>query len=146
MLEIADPLARLRRVDALLRRELDVSTVQAEIQSQAKEEMSRSQREHFLREQLRAIQGELGEARPARSRRSPSTARSSRRRACPRRRTRRRTRQLRRLERMHPDGPEAQVVRTYLEWMAELPWSRDVARPARPRSARARSSTRTTRT
>ena len=64
ILEIQDPLARLRRVDALLRRELEVSTMQAEIQSQAKEEMSRGQREHFLREQLRAIQAELGETDP----------------------------------------------------------------------------------
>ena len=64
ILEISDPLARLRRVDALLRRELDVTTVQAEIQSQAQDEMSRSQREHFLREQLRAIQEELGESDP----------------------------------------------------------------------------------
>ena len=56
ILETRDPLARLRRVDALLRRELDVTTVQAEIQSQVQDEMTRSQREHFLREQLRAIQ------------------------------------------------------------------------------------------
>ena len=61
VLETRDPLARLSRVDAFLRRELEVTAVQAEIQSQAKEEMSRSQREHILREQLRAIQAELGE-------------------------------------------------------------------------------------
>ena len=64
ILEIVDPLARLRRVDAVLRRELEVTTVQAEIQSQAHDEMSRSQREHYLREQLRAIQAELGETDP----------------------------------------------------------------------------------
>ena len=62
-------------VDALLRRELDVTTVQAEIQSQAKDEMTRSQREHFLREQLRAIQSELGEGDGRASTRSTSTAR-----------------------------------------------------------------------
>ena len=61
VLEIIDPLVRLRRVDALIRRELEVSSVQAEIQTQAREEMNRSQRETFLREQLRAIQNELGE-------------------------------------------------------------------------------------
>jgi ATP-dependent Lon protease len=135
ILEIADPLARLRRVDALLRRELEVSTVQAEIQSQAKEEMSRSQREHFLREQLRAIQGELGEVDPrieevAEYREkieevglSPEAYEEA-------------LRQLRRFERMHPDGPEAQVVRTYLEWMIELPWSKES--PDRLDLARAR--------
>ena len=64
VLEVRDSLARLRRVDTLLRRELDVTTMQAEIQCQAKEELSRGQRESFLREQLRAIQGELGEVDP----------------------------------------------------------------------------------
>src|SRR5690606_9003941 len=64
VLAIRDPLARLRRVDALLRRELEVSAVQAEIQSQAKEELSRGHREQFLREQLRAIQAELGDVDP----------------------------------------------------------------------------------
>ena len=61
VLEIADPLLRLRKIDTLLRRELSVSSMEAEIQSAARDEMTRSQREAFLREQLRAIQGELGE-------------------------------------------------------------------------------------
>jgi ATP-dependent Lon protease len=135
ILEIADPLARLRRVDALLRRELDVSTVQAEIQSQAKEEMSRSQREHFLREQMRAIQGELGDTDPrveevAEYREKLEEA------GLPAEAQEEALRQLRRFERMHPDGPEAQVVRTYLEWMIELPWSRES--PDRLDLARAR--------
>jgi ATP-dependent Lon protease len=135
ILEIADPLARLRRVDALLRRELEVSTVQAQIQSQAKEEMSRSQREHFLREQLRAIQGELGEVDPrveevAEYRDKIEEA------ALPPEAHEEALRQLRRFERMHPDGPEAQVVRTYLEWMVELPWTRES--PDRLDLARAR--------
>jgi ATP-dependent Lon protease len=96
--------------------------MQAEIQSQAKEEMSRSQREHFLREQMRAIQLELGEVDPRveevdeyrrkiEEARLPSEAQEEA------------LRQLRRLERMHPDGPEAQVVRSYLEWLVDLPWS-----------------------
>ncbi|MCG8588783.1 MAG: endopeptidase La [Proteobacteria bacterium] len=123
VLEIQDPLARLRRVDALIRRELEVSTMQAEIQSQAKEEMTRGQREAFLREQLRAIQMELGEVDPRGEEADeyrikldemqlPSEAREEA------------MRQLRRLERMHPDGPEAQVVRNYLDWVVELPWAR----------------------
>jgi len=122
ILEIADPIARLRRVDALLRQELEVTAMQAEIQSQAKEEITRGHREQFLREQLRAIQSELGEVDPrfeeideyrAKIRQSemPTEAEAEA------------LRQLQRLERMHPDGPEAQVVRGYLEWMTELPWS-----------------------
>jgi ATP-dependent Lon protease len=123
ILETLDPLARLRRVDALLRRELDVTTVQAEIQSQAQDEMNRSQREHYLREQLRAIQTELGETdaradevEDYRSRIEEADMSEEANAEA--------LRQLRRLERMHPDGPEAQVVRSYLDWMVDLPWSK----------------------
>ena len=123
VLEIEDPLARLRRVDALLRRELDVTTVQAEIQSQAHDEMSRSQREHFLREQLRAIQAELGES-DGRSDEADEYRAKIEEAGMAEEAMAEAQRQLRRLERMHPDGPEAHVVRTYLDWMVELPWSR----------------------
>ena len=70
------------------------------------------------------------------SRRSPSTATRSRRPAFPPEAHEEALRQLRRFERMHPDGPEAQVVRTYLEWMIELPWARES--PDRLDLARAR--------
>ena len=122
VMEVVDPLARLRRVDSLLRRELEVTSMQAEIQCQAKEEMSRGQRETFLREQLRAIQGELGEVDPRveevdeyRIKIEESDLSFDAREES--------MRQLRRLERMHPDGPEAQVVRNYLDWIVELPWN-----------------------
>jgi ATP-dependent Lon protease len=124
VLESGDPLARLRRVDALLRRELEVSTVQAEIQHQAKEELSRGQREHFLREQLRAIQSELGDVDP-RAEEVAELREKIEEAGLPPEAGEEALRQLRRFERMHPDGPEAQVVRTYLEWLVELPWSRE---------------------
>jgi ATP-dependent Lon protease len=123
ILEVQDSLARLRRVDALLRRELDVTSMQAEIQCQAKEEMSRGQREAYLREQLRAIQGELGEVDP-RSDELDEYRLKVEDAGLPPEPREESLRQLRRLERMHPDGPEAQVVRNYLDWMVELPWSR----------------------
>ena len=122
ILEIQDPLVRLRRVDALLRRELDVTTVQAEIQSQAHDEMTRSQREHFLREQLRAIQAELGETDP-RIEESEEYRIKVEEAGMPEEALAESMRQVRRLERMHPDGPEAHVVRSYLDWMVDLPWS-----------------------
>jgi len=128
ILEIRDPLARLRRVDALLRRELDVTTVQAEIQSQVQDEMTRSQREHFLREQLRAIQAELGDADP-RLEEAEEYRLKVQDAGIPAEALSEAMKQLRRLERMHPDGPEAQVVRNYLDWMVDLPWS--VASPDR---------------
>ena len=122
VLEVRDAVCRLRQVDGLLRRELEVRSVQAEIQNQAQEELSRGQRESILREQLRAIQRELGEgdARGGETEEYrtkledadlPSEAREEAQ------------RQLSRLERMHPDGPEAQVVRNYLDWVVELPWN-----------------------
>jgi ATP-dependent Lon protease len=123
VLEIQDPLARLRKVDSLLKRELDISSMQADIQSPMPEELASDHRETFLREQLRAIQNELGESDPrseeldeyrlkVEEANLPKTAREEA------------DRQLRRLERMHPDGPEAQVVRNYLDWVVELPWDR----------------------
>jgi ATP-dependent Lon protease len=122
ILEIRDPLARLRRVDALLRRELDVTTVQAEIQSQANDEMTRNQREHYLREQLRAIQAELGESDP-RIEEADDYRVKVEEVVMPEEAHAEAIKQVRRLERMHPDGPEAQVVRSYLDWMVELPWN-----------------------
>jgi ATP-dependent Lon protease len=123
VLEVVDPLGRLRKVDALLRRELEVTTMQAEIQSQAKEEISRGQREHYLREQLRAIQSELGDVDP-RFEEAAEYRMKIEEASMPPEAHEEAVRQLRRLERMHPDGPEAQVVRNYLEWMVDLPWAR----------------------
>jgi ATP-dependent Lon protease len=123
VLETADPLARLRKVDGLVRRELEVTSMQAQIQTQAKQEMSRGEREMFLREQLRAIQNELGEvdsggneieeyrAKVSSAIMSPVSLEEA-------------NRQVQRLSTMHPDGPEAQVVRNYLDWLIELPWDR----------------------
>ena len=61
VLDIHDPVPRLRRVNELLNKEIDILTVQQEINSQARSDIDRSQREYFLRQQLKAIQGELGE-------------------------------------------------------------------------------------
>jgi ATP-dependent Lon protease len=122
ILEIRDPLLRLRRIDTLLRRELEVSAMQAEIQSQAKEEITRGQREQLLREQLRAIQAELGEVDP-RFEEIEEYREKLEAAGLPPEADAEARRQLQRLERMHPDGPEAQVVRGYLDWMLELPWS-----------------------
>src|SRR5438046_10184158 len=61
VLEIADPTARLRRVNELLNKEIEVLTVQQEINTQARADIDPSQREFYLRQQMKAIQGELGE-------------------------------------------------------------------------------------
>ncbi len=122
ILETRDPLMRLRRVDTLLRRELEVAAMQVEIQTQAKEELTRGQRESYLREQLRAIQGELGEVDSRFEEVEEYRAKLDDAALGPEAESEA-MRQLSRLERMHPDGPEAQVVRGYLDWICELPWS-----------------------
>ncbi|MHA7839318.1 MAG: LON peptidase substrate-binding domain-containing protein, partial [bacterium] len=126
ILETRDPLARLRRVDVLLKRELEVGSVQAELQSPPLDDLardSREQREAFLREQLRAIQNELGEVDPRGEEIDEYRAKVDEA-GLPEETHEEALRQLRRLERMHPDGPEAQVVRNYLDWVVELPWDR----------------------
>ncbi len=123
LIETFDPLERLVRVKDLLAKELELMTVQNRIQSQAKEEMGKSQREYFLREQLRAIQGELGEADPraediAELRQKLEEAKM------PAEAKVETEKQLRRLESMHPEAGEYSLLRTYLDWLVELPWSK----------------------
>ena len=122
LIEILDPVERLLRIKTLLAKELELVTVQNRIQSQAKEEMGKSQREYFLREQLRAIQAELGEADPraedvAELRGKLELAQ------LPEEAETEAEKQLRRLETMHPESAEYSLIRTYLDWMVELPWS-----------------------
>ena len=117
-----DSLSRLKAVHALLNRELEVFGMQMRIQSQAKEEMGRASREHFLREQLRAIRAELGDLdgkddmdelreKVSKALMSAEAFAESQK-------------QLRRLERMNQDSSEATITRTYIEWMCDLPWSK----------------------
>ncbi|MDY6863746.1 MAG: endopeptidase La [Thermodesulfobacteriota bacterium] len=121
--ETLDPIERLHKVKELLNKELEVSTMQAKIQSQAKEEISKSQREYFLREQLRAIKAELGDID---DRATEIDEYSEKIINCkmPEDVEKESKKQLKRLEQMHPDAAEASIVRTYLDWMVELPWNK----------------------
>ncbi|MDW7643985.1 MAG: endopeptidase La [Desulfuromonadales bacterium] len=121
-LEILDPLQRLEKVKSLLDREVELLTMQERIQSQVKEEVSKSQREYYLREQMRAIQAELGEN----DQRSEDVAELRSRLAeagLPAASLAEAEKQLRRLETMHPEAAEYSMLLTYLEWLADLPWS-----------------------
>jgi ATP-dependent Lon protease len=122
VLEELDPVARLRRVSEILARELQLLTMQQEIASHARDEMDKSQKEYFLRQQLKAIQQELGEGddlaeeiagwrQKAEARTMPAPARAEL------------ERQVKRLERSHPDSAESAMTRTYLDWLTGLPWS-----------------------
>ncbi len=121
LLEIRDPVERLKKVRDFLAMELELVSVQNRIESQAKEEMGRSQREYFLREQLRAIQAELGESDPRAEDVAEMRERLSKVRL-PGDIEQEVEKQIRRLESMHPEAAEYGTVRTYLDWMLDLPW------------------------
>ncbi|MBU1172159.1 MAG: endopeptidase La [Proteobacteria bacterium] len=123
LLEILDPAKRLLKINEFLTREVELSAVQAKIQTDVRDEISKSQRDYYLREQVRAIHKELGELdekaleideykKNITKAKMPETAHAEA------------IKQLRRLEQMHPDSSEASIVRTYLDWMVELPWNK----------------------
>ncbi len=123
ILEELDPIRRLIKVNDFLRKELEVSAIQAKIQSQAREEMDRTQREYFLREQLRAIKKELGDVDEASKELEEYHIKIAQARM-PKMAEEEALKQLNRLEQMHPDAAEASIVRTYLDWLVEVPWSK----------------------
>ncbi|MBK5296062.1 MAG: endopeptidase La [Vicinamibacteria bacterium] len=117
----ADPLiAKLEAVSAALAREIALLEVKGKIESQAQQEMSDAQRQYYLRQQLKAIQEELGEGEADEIKllrekiaaaRLPETAQQAA------------DRELGRLARMNQASPDYQITRTYLEWLLEIPWS-----------------------
>jgi len=122
ILETLDPEERLRRLSIMLSQELDVLELESRIQNQVQKEVDRSQREFFLREQLKAIQRELGQDDPVQrdmlalreritNSGMPDHARS------------RAMDEMDRLEIMAPAAPEYAVIRTYIDWMLDLPWT-----------------------
>ena len=122
ILEILDPIERLKVLSELLGKEVQVLTMQAKIQSQAREEMTKTQREYFLREQMRAIRSELGEV-DERAGEFKELRQKIKKAKMPKEVEKEARRELDRLEQMHPDAAEASMVRTYLDWLVEMPWS-----------------------
>jgi ATP-dependent Lon protease len=122
ILGTAGKLARLERVLEILGRELEVFNMQVKIQSQAREEMSKNQREHFLREQLKAIRSELGEfegkddVEELREKVYQAEMSAEAKEEA--------LKQVKRLERMNAESSEATITRTYVEWLIDLPWNR----------------------
>ena len=122
LLEERDVAKRLRRLSQILARELEVAAMGARIQSQVQSELDKSQRDYLLREQLKAIQEELGERDPAEAEvgelreqlaqiELPEAVRKVA------------DRELSRLEKLPQAAAEHGVIRTYLEWIASLPWA-----------------------
>ncbi len=121
VLEITDPLPRLKRVNELLMREIELLEVQQKITLEAKGEIDKGQREYYLRQQLKAIQQELGEGSELAEEIQAFRDKLAKLKV-PEEVMTEIERQLKKLERMHPDSSETAVTRTYLEWMTELPW------------------------
>lgn len=123
LLAEVDPLKRLEMVSGILAQELDVLELESEIQNRTRNEVDRSQREFYLREQMRVIQSELGESDPnladvaelrERIEKTPLPA-HARERAL---------KELNRLNHMPPLSPEVGIIRTYLDWILDLPWEK----------------------
>lgn len=123
ILEIPEPVQRLKRVSEILAREIELLTVQHKIQSEARGEIDKTQREYFLREQLKAIQKELGDI-DERAEEIKEFRKKVEDAKMPEKVMKEAEKQLKRLEKMHPDSAEAATVRTYLDWMVELPWAK----------------------
>jgi len=123
LLELVGPVERLGKVNDLLSREVELSTMQAKIQSNVRDEISKNQRDYFLREQVRAIHRELGE-QDDKAAEVADYRKRIKRAKMPHDALDEAKRQLKRLEQMHPESAEASIVRTYLDWIADLPWSK----------------------
>ncbi len=122
ILSVQNPLERLRRVHQYLSREIEVYQMQVRIQSQAKEEIGRMQREHYLREQIKVIKNELGDNDGKddveslwKRMEGVSLTDEAREEVA---------RQIKRLERMHQDTSEASLTRTHIETILSLPWGK----------------------
>ncbi len=121
LLETVDPIERLRAVNELLAREIQVLTMQQEISSQARGEMDKSQRDYYLRQQLKAIQQELGEGEEL-TEEIANYRKLAEDKGLSIEAKEELERQIRRLERSHPESAETQIIRTYLDWLTALPW------------------------
>lgn len=125
ILELTDPLERLNKINDILSRELEILSMQAKIKTAAKDEINKSQKEYFLREQIKAIKSELGDegANPSPDDEFGEFREKILSAEMPEEAEKEALKQLTRLEKMHPDSSEASILRSYLEWITDLPWS-----------------------
>jgi ATP-dependent Lon protease len=123
ILEITDPLQRLKRVYELLTRELELLDVQSKISTEAKGEMDKLQKQYFLRQQMKAIQKELGEGTEIQEEIKVYQDKLRKIRVSDEVKEEL-EKQISRLVQMHPESAETAVVRTYLDMMFSLPWNK----------------------
>ncbi|HBH60626.1 MAG TPA: endopeptidase La, partial [Nitrospiraceae bacterium] len=123
LLEERDPILRLKKISEILNREVELLLVQQKIQSDVKGEIDKTQREYFLREQLKAIQKELGEI-DEKTEEIMELRKKIDQAKMPEKVEKEAIKQINRLDKMHQDSAEAGTIRTYIDWLVELPWSK----------------------
>jgi ATP-dependent Lon protease len=123
ILEIVDPQQRLKKVYELLTRELELLDVQSKISTEAKGEMDKLQKQYFLRQQMKAIQKELGEGTEIQEEIKAYQDKLRKIKVSDEVKEEL-EKQISRLAQMHPESAETAVVRTYLDWMFSLPWDK----------------------
>ncbi|MCX6576827.1 MAG: endopeptidase La [Candidatus Aminicenantes bacterium] len=123
ILEITDPVQRLKKVYELLAKELEILDVQSRISTEAKGEMDKLQRQYFLRQQMKAIQKELGEGTELQEEIKAYQDKMKKIKVSEEVREEL-EKQISRLAQMHPESAETTVARNYLDWMFALPWSK----------------------
>jgi ATP-dependent Lon protease len=123
ILSSEDPIERLNKVSEKLEHEIKVLEVQELIRTKARESMEKEQREYFLRQQLKAIRKELGEEEE-KSKEIEEYKEKIKKAKMPKEVEESVLKELSRLEKMHPESAEAGVLRTWIDWMVELPWSK----------------------
>jgi ATP-dependent Lon protease len=121
LLEENSVLVKLTAVSAALSREIEVLELKGKIESRAEKEMTDAQRQYLLRQQMKAIQTELGEGGDGETQELRTRVRDAR---LPERIELVAMREVDRLERMTPASPEYQMIRTYLDWLLDVPWDK----------------------
>ena len=122
LLEELDATKRLEQISVILAHQLEVLELSHKIQSRVRESIDKNQREYFLQEQLKAIQTELGQ-KDLRSEELKQVAQNIAKARMPKKVEHEALRELDRLSKIPPASPEYSVIRTYLDWVCELPWS-----------------------
>lgn len=125
VLEILDPVERLSYINQILVQELEVLTQQAKLKSFNKEDLAKNQKDFFLREQIKAMKQELNDESADKNDEFAELREKLINKKLPTDAEKESLKQLTRLERMHPDSSEASILRSYLEWVIDLPWSEE---------------------
>jgi ATP-dependent Lon protease len=125
ILELLDPVERLGHINQVLVNELEVLTQQAKLKANNKDDQAKNQKEFFLREQIKAMKQELSEDSSDKNDEFAEIREKIAAKSLPADAEKEALKQLGRLERMHPDSSEASILRSYLEWVVDLPWSEE---------------------